>query len=135
MCFMKTLYLLSIWNFRHLIHYSATDVFSTTLWASSLFFFFLTSMCCTMSQRHWINDFVFVCHNNFGTTSCVLKSVSLKPDLSTHILNYVVCSCTILTLDINHKPFHIMNVFTVHWLITKKIKVIFFPLTSMYFRF
>jgi len=37
MCFMKTLYPLSIWNFRHLIHYSATDVFSTTLWA---FFFY-----------------------------------------------------------------------------------------------
>lgn len=44
MCFMKTLYLLSIWNFRHLIHSSATDVFSTTLWASSFslsFFFYL----------------------------------------------------------------------------------------------
>lgn len=53
-CFMKTLYPLSIWNFRHLIHYSATGVFSTTMWASSLF---LTSMCCTMSQRHWIKYF------------------------------------------------------------------------------
>lgn len=44
----------------------------------------------------------------------LLKSVSLKPDLSTYILDYVVCSCTILTLDIIHKPFHIMNVFTAH---------------------
>lgn len=118
MCFMKTLYLLSIWNFRHLIHSSATDVFSTTLWASSLFFFlsFCTSMCCIMSRRHW-HFLFFISHNNFGTTSCVLKSISLKP---THILDYVVCSCTILTYRMSFTSHFISWLFTVHWLFTKK---------------
>lgn len=96
MCFMKTLYLLSIWNFRHLIHSSATDVFSTTLWASSfsLSFFFLPVCAASCLRGTEKKEFVSICHNNFGTTSCVLKSISLKP---THILDYVVCSCTILT--------------------------------------